>query len=132
MVDETRDFNAATVRKIRDESAVGYVAVCDTRRACLDAVDDEGPVLAAAFCGQRGVRFLELPALLLPGGDLLFAPADVVIEGDLELLDQFGAIIAYEVGAVFGEVFAALCDEIAEAHKHFVANAVPLRNAVVF
>src|SRR5438094_141242 len=50
------------------------------------------------------------------------AAADVVVDGDAELVDELGMVLFNEVGQVLGEVFTGLRDEVAEAPQTLEAH----------
>ena len=129
-IDEYRHFHTTIGRQITDRPVIRHIAVHHRRHPCFHGVDDRGGILVGWSDRERLVAF-ERRSHRLPFGELVFAPARIFIERDVELLDQVVAPLLDEPGRVFREVFARFSHEIAEALEHFEANAVVVRHATV-
>lgn len=120
-----RHLDAAVGVEIGDQPGVLDVAINHSRGVGHFAVDDQRSILARSLDFQ-GFAAEQLFPLVVPAGDLVFAPPDIFVQWDVELVDQIGAISADEVGAIFAEVLARFGDEIPEAEQHLVPNSVPI------
>jgi hypothetical protein len=82
---------------------------------------------------ERGgaVGRFEPLAQRVPFGDLALAPARVLVERDAEALDELGPRRLDEPRHVLGEVLGGLGHEGAEVAHRLVADAVPLRDAIL-
>ena len=80
----------------------------------------------AAVDFERQVVGDEVFTQLMPAGDLVFAAADVLVEGDVEFFDEVWSIALDEPWGVFGEVLGGFGNEIPEAFVDFVANKIPI------
>jgi len=123
-------FHAALARQVVDQAVVHDVAVDDARLAGFHAVDDVGAVLVGSLDVQRLLAILQRGAQPFPAGDLRLAAGEVFVQGDVELLDQIGAVALDEPGRVLAEVLAGFGDEVAQPPEHLIAHPVPGRDAI--
>lgn len=129
-VDEHGDFDTAAFGQVVNQTAVGDVAIDHAGLACFHAVDDKRAVFVAAVDFERQVVGDEVFTQLMPTGDLVFAAADVLVDGDVEFFDEIWSIALDEPWGVFGEVLGGFGDEIPEAFVDFVAYEVPIGRAL--
>ncbi len=131
LVHEAGDFHRAVVGDVGDEVFVGDVSVDNDGLAGLHSVDDVGAILDAFANGDGLIVFEHSLFGVFPSGDDGFAAADVFVERDSVIGDDLVAVVN-EVGAVFGEVFAGLGDEVAEAAHHLEADFIGCEDLGVF
>src|SRR5215204_4168121 len=112
LIDKAWNFNTAILWKVINESAIGNVAIDNTRCARFHGMNNERTIFLTAFVSFVKFSTLKRSFIGFPFCDLQFTACDVFVDGNLVLLKKIRLATFDEPRNILAEVFARLSDKI--------------------